>query len=59
MKFKSYQADFFSKPVRGIPSKWGTCGEGGRQKPYLREVSQEIHLLPQPAEAGGCDGERG
>lgn len=59
MKFKSYQADIFSKPVRGIPFEWGTPGEGERQKPYLREVNQEICLLPQPAKAGRCDGERG
>lgn len=57
MKFKSYQADFFTIPVRGIPSEWGTRGEGERQKPYLREVNQEICLLPQPAKAGRCDGE--
>lgn len=50
---------FFSKPVRGIPSEWGTCGEGERQKPYFREVSQEIHLFPRPAKAERCDGERG
>lgn len=45
---------FFSpKPVRGIPSEWGTGGEAERQKSIRR------CLLPQPAKAGRCDGERG